>query len=42
MHGAIPIYGCKLSDPPNCNYCSELDGLTYIFVTYSRLSELFQ
>ena len=36
--GAIPtsrfIYGC--------NYCDELDDLTHIFVTCSRLSGLFQ
>ena len=45
-HGAIPIgrflYGCKYSDSPNCNYCGELDDLTHIFVTCSRLSGLFQ
>ena len=46
MHGAIPtgrfLYGCKYSDSPNCNYCGELDDLTHIFVTCSRLSGLFQ
>ena len=26
----------------NCNYCGELDDLTHIFVTCSRLSGLFQ
>ena len=45
-HGAIPtgrfLYGCKYSDSPNCNYCGELDDLTHIFVTCSRLSGLFQ
>ena len=45
-HGAIPtgrfLYGCKYSDYPNCNYCGELDDLTHIFVTCSRLSGLFQ
>ena len=45
-HGAIPpgrlLYGCKYSDTPNCNYCGELDDLTHIFVTCSRLSGLFQ
>ena len=45
-HGAIPtggsLYGCKYSDSPNCNYCDELDDLTHIFVTCSRLSGLFQ
>ena len=44
--GAIPtgrfLYGCKYSDSPNCNYCGELDDLTHIFVTCSRLSGLFQ
>ena len=46
MHGAIPtgrfLYGCRYSDTPNCNYCGELDDLSYIFVTCSRLSVLFQ
>ena len=41
-HGAIPtgrfIYGYKYSDSPNCNYCGELDDLTHIIVTCSRLS----
>ena len=45
-HGAIPtgrfLYMCKYSDSPNCNYCDELDDLTHIFVTCSRLSGLFQ
>ena len=45
-HGAIPIgtfiYGCKYWDCPNCNYCGELEDLTHIFVTCSRLSGLFQ
>ena len=45
-HGAIPtgrfLYGCKYSDSPNCNYCGELDDLTNIVVTCSRLSGLFQ
>ena len=45
-HGAIPtgrfLYGCKYSDSSNCNYCGELDDLTHIFVTCSRLSGLFQ
>ena len=45
-HGAIPtgrfLYGCKYSDSPTCNYCGELDDLTHIFVTCSRLSRLFQ
>ena len=45
-HGAIPIgrflYGCKYSDSPKCNYCSELDDLTHNFVTCSILSGLFQ
>ena len=45
-HGAIPtgrfLYGCIYSDSPNCNYCGELDDLTHIFVTHSRLSGLFQ
>ena len=44
-HGAIPTgrfpYGCTYSDSPNCNYCGELDDLTLIFVTCSRLSGLF-
>ena len=30
------------TDSPNCNYCGELDDLTHIFVTCSRLSGLFQ
>ena len=45
-HGAIPtgrfLYVCKYLDSPNCNYCGELDDLTHIFVTCSRLSGLFQ
>ena len=45
-HGAIPtdrfLYGCKYLDSSNCNYCSELNSLTHIFVTCSRLSGLFQ
>ena len=45
-HGAIPTgrfrYGCKYSDSHNCNYCGELDDLTPIFVTCSRLSGLLQ
>ena len=45
-HGAIPtgrfLYGCKYSDSPNCNYCSELGDLTHILVTCSRLSGLLQ
>ena len=45
-HGAIPtgrfLYGCKYSDSPNCNYCGELDDLTHIFVTCSKISGLFQ
>ena len=45
-HGAIPtgrfLYGSKYLDSPNCNYCGELDDLTHIFVTCSRLSGLFQ
>ena len=45
-HGAIPtgrfLYGCKYSDSPNYNYGDELDDLTHIFVTWSRLSGLFQ
>ena len=36
------MYGCKYSDSPNCNYCGELDDITHIFVTCSRLSVLFQ
>ena len=36
------MYGCKYSDSPNCNYCGELDTLTHIIVTCSRLSWLFQ
>ena len=46
LHGAIPtgrfLYGCKYSDSPNCKYCGDLDDLTHIFVTCSRLSGLFQ
>ena len=46
MHHAIPTgifpYGCKFSDSSNCNYCGELNDLTYIFITCSRLSVLFQ
>ena len=45
-HGVIPtgrfLYRCKYSNSPNCNYCGELDDLTHIFVTCSRLSGLFQ
>ena len=45
-HDAIPtgrfLYGSTFSDPPNLYYCGELDDLTHIFVTCSRLSELFQ
>ena len=45
-HGAIPtgifLYGCKYSDSPNCNYCGDLDDVTHIIVTCSRLSWLFQ
>ena len=45
-HGAIPtgrlLYGCRSSDSPNCNFCGELDDLTHIFVTCSRLARLFQ
>ena len=45
-HGVIPtcifLYACKYPDSPNCNYCGELDDLTHIFVTCSRLSGLFQ
>ena len=45
-YGAIPtgrfLYGCKYSDSPNCNYCGELDDLTHIFITCSRLPDLFQ
>ena len=45
-HGAIPtgrfLYGCKYSDSSNCNYYGELDDLTHIIVTCSRLSGLFQ
>ena len=41
-HGAIPtvrfMYGCRYSDSPNCHYCGELEDLTHIFVTCSRLS----
>ena len=36
------LYECKYFDSPNCNYCGELDDLTHIFVTCSRLSGLFQ
>ena len=36
------LYACRYSDFPNCNYCGELDDLTPIFVTCSRLSGLFQ
>ena len=36
------MYGCKYWESPNCNYCGELDDLTHIFVTCSRLSGLFQ
>ena len=38
----IFIYGGKYLDSPNCNYSGELDDLTHIFVTCSRLSGLFQ
>ena len=45
-HGAIPtgrfLYGCDYSESPNCKYCGELDDLTHILVTCSRLSGLFQ
>ena len=45
-HGAIPtgrfLYGYKYSDSHNYNYCGELEALTHIFVTCSRLSGLFQ
>ena len=45
-HGAIPtgrfLCGCKYSDSSKCDYCGELDDLTYIFVTCSRVSGLFQ
>ena len=45
-HGAIPtgrfLYGCKYSDSPNCYYCGKLYDLTHIFVTYRRISGLFQ
>ena len=36
------FYGCTYLDSPNCDYCDELDDLTHIVVTYSRLSEIFQ
>ena len=46
MYGAIPtgifLYGRRYSDSPNCNYCGELEDLTHIFVTCSRLSGLPQ
>ena len=42
-HGSIPtgsfLYGCTYLDFPNCD---ELDDLTHIVVTYSRLSGIFQ
>ena len=42
-HGFIPtgrfLYGCTYLDSPNCD---ELDDLTHIVVTYSRLTEIFQ
>ena len=42
-HGAILtgrfLYGCIDLDSPNCD---ELDDLTHIVVTYSRLSGIFQ
>ena len=45
IHGDIPtcrcLHGCKYSDSPNCNYCGELDDLTHIFVSCSRLPGLF-
>ena len=45
-HDAIPtcrfLYKYKYSNSPNCNYCDELDDLTHIFITCSRLSGLFQ
>ena len=45
-HGSILtgrfIYGCTYLDTPNCEYCDELDDLTHIVVTYSRLSGIFQ
>ena len=45
-HGSIPtgrfLYGCTYLDSPNCDYCDELDDLTHIVVTYSRLSRIFQ
>ena len=45
-HGVIPtgrfMYVCEYTDSLNCNYCSELNDLTHIFVTCSRLSWLFQ
>ena len=34
--------GCTYLDSPNCDYCDELDDLTHIVVTYSRLSGIFQ
>ena len=44
-HRAIPtgrfLYGCTHLDSPNCDYCDELDDLTRIVVTYSRLSGIF-
>ena len=45
LYGAIPtcrfLYECKYSDFSNCNYCSELDDLSYIFVICSRIAGLF-
>ena len=46
MHGAIPtgrfLYWCTFLDFPYYNYCGDLDDLTHIFVTCSRLSGLFR
>ena len=33
---------CKYSDSHNFNYCGELDDLTHIFATCSRIPGLFQ
>ena len=45
-HGAIPtgrfLYGCTYLYSPNCDYCGELDDLSHIVVTYSRLSGIFK
>ena len=42
MYGAIPtsrfMYGCRYWDSPNCNYWYELNCLTHICITWSRLS----